>query len=101
MRERIELTCPGSRDSLVVLVRTPWQAQYGIGHPENSGDCALVIGALDEDGEPIDPGRRDLLLYPGDRYPWYFPPDGAAQIVAVGVNNCEGLAVLEYDSPVS
>ncbi len=98
-RTSIPLNCPGSRDNLTVIVPTAGQAQYGVGHPENTGDCNLFLGALDGDGNPINP-QNDVQLYPGDSIHWYYPPKGAVQIVAVCASDCHGQAVLEFDTPV-
>ena len=99
LRTSVKLTCPGSRENIVVIVATAAQSQYGIGHPENTGDCNLYIGALDADGKPIDPGK-DLELIPGASRHWYYPPSGAVQIVAGCDTRCHGQAVLEYDTPI-
>jgi hypothetical protein len=99
-RTSVILICPGSLTNLTIIVPTRGQAQYGIGHPKNTGDCPLILGALDEDGTPINP-QDDLLLRPGDSRTYYHPPSGAMQIVAVCVDNCSGGgAVLEYDTPI-
>ena len=82
-RTSVEVICPGSRNNLTVIVPTAGQAQYGIGHPANTGDCTLFLGALDADGNPLHPGR-DLQLRPGHSRHWYYPPTGTEQIVAVG-----------------
>jgi hypothetical protein len=99
-RTSITLPCPGSGDNLTVIVPTRGQAQYGIGHPTNTGGCTLFIGALDANGNPINP-QNDLQLNPGDSRTWYYPPSGVEQIVAVCSNACSGdVAVLEYDTPI-
>jgi len=99
--DRIEvmLSCPGSMGNLTVIVATAGQAQYGIGHPANVGDCRLFLGGLDGDGNPVEP-QNDVVLYPGDSRHWYYPPNGSVQIVAVCASDCHGQAILEYDMPV-
>lgn len=101
LRERVDLQCPGSRTSYTVLVSTPWQARYGIANPANVGSCPLVISALDENGQPVEHGHNNVVLQPGESRGHYTPPAGAAQIVAVCVNDCSGSTALEYDAPVA
>jgi hypothetical protein len=99
-RSTVKLRCPGTTSNYTVLVSTAWQAKYGLGNPKNVGSCDLFIHALDQDGEVIQKDRRGGWLVPGQSLPWYYPPPGAVQLVAVCNRHCsEGDAVLEYDTP--
>jgi hypothetical protein len=98
-RTRIELNCPGTPDNYIVIVPTAAQAQYGVGNPENTGDCTLFLDALDEDGHLVD--WSQLQLDPGQSRHWYYPPSGAAQIVVSCHNTCHGNGELEFDTPIS
>ncbi len=80
----------------MILAASAGTAQYGIGHPENTGDCELFIGALDESGKVLE----DIALKPGDSRHWYWPPTGTAKLYAVCSKTCHGTAVLEYDTPI-
>jgi hypothetical protein len=97
-RTTIEFPCPGSKFNKVVVVPTAAQAQYGVGHPENTGDCTLFLDALDENGNLLD--GSTLQLNPGQSRHWYYPPSGTAQIVVVCHDACHGDGKLEFDAPV-
>jgi hypothetical protein len=99
-RTSVTLPCPGSRGNFTVIVPTRGQAQYGIGHPMNTGGCTLWIAGLNENDSWITT-QDDLRLDPGDSQTWYYPPNGAAKIVAICSDQCSGdVAVLEYDTPI-
>jgi hypothetical protein len=95
-RTRAPLECPGTAANFTVIVSTAGQSQYGIGHPQNIGNCSLFLVALNDDGNEIE----DLELIPRASRHWYWPPSGTAQIVAVCHKTCHGRAVLEFDTPV-
>jgi hypothetical protein len=95
-RTPIGLACPGTDQNFVVLTADAGVSQYGIGHPENTGDCVLYVVALDQNGVLVD----ELVLGPGDSRHWYWPPSNTVQIVAVCGKTCHGAAVLEYDTPI-
>jgi len=102
-RTSVNLTCPGSRSNFTVIVDSPQLVQWGLGNPANTGSCTLFVAGLDANGNPMDDGIkfRPLTLYPGDSVHWYWPPSGAAKIIAVWSSDCNlsGTAVLEYDTP--
>jgi hypothetical protein len=102
-RTTVTLTCPGSRNNYTVIVDTPQLVQWGLGNPANTGSCTLFVMGLDGNGNPMDDGVNyvPLTLYPGDSVHWYWPPSGAAKIIAVCSSDCNlsGTAVLEYDTP--
>ncbi len=98
-RTTIELNCPGTTNNYIVIVPTAAQAQYGVGNPENTGDCTLFLDALDGDGTRLD--GSTLQLDPGQSRHWYYPPSGAAQIVVSCHNTCHGNGELEFDTPIS
>lgn len=100
MRTAFTLTCPGSATNYVVIVATAWQSKFGLGYPKNVGDCELFIVPLDENGRPIEDGKLNVQLKPGDSMSWYYPPPDTAQIVAVCSKICHGSAILEIDTPI-
>ena len=59
-RTTTELTCPGTTDNYVVIVPNAAQAQYGVGNPENTGDCTIFLDSLDADGNRLDGGTMQL-----------------------------------------
>jgi hypothetical protein len=102
-RTSVVLTCPGSSSNYTVIANTPQVVQWGVGHPANTGSCTLFLMGLDGNGNPMDDGVNyfPLTLNPGASFKWYWPPSGAAAIIAVCSSDCNvsGTAVLEYDTP--
>jgi len=99
---RLKLTavCPGSRENSVTVVSGA--TKFGIGNPKNTGTtCTLFIAALDGDGNVLSfpDGTSDLQLAPGESISHYYPPSGTQTIVFVCHKECEGQAVLEFDTP--
>lgn len=85
---------------MTVLVGNELDASYGLRTLSVSGDCPVFVGALDAGGNPLQP-ENDLQLSPGAApIAEYYPPQGAAQIVAVCSNECSGTSVLTYDTPM-
>src|SRR5262245_26600881 len=101
-RSTVELRCPGTATNFTILVSTAWQAKYGLGNPKNVGSCDLYLVPLNQEGDFIAKGHRNVTLTPGQSLPWYYPPPEAAQIAAVCNKFCDGgRAILEYDTPDS
>lgn len=96
-RTTVSVDCPGTGSNYVVLVPTAAQAQYGVGHPENTGECSLYIVGLDADGNAMDPHTR---IDPGHRRHWYYPPSGAAQVAVMCSSTCHGDGEIEFDTPI-
>lgn len=96
-RSSLEAPCPGSRDSAVAVVSGRMKCSFGIGNPENTGDCAISIAGVDANGNLL---RPNLVLQPGGAlgHRWV-PPPGAVSIVFACFNDCVGTAVLEFDTP--
>lgn len=99
MRTTVKLTCPGTATNYTVIVDTDWQSRFGLGNPSNVGDCDLFIVPLDTKGKPIELGHLNVELKAGESRPWYNPPTGTAKIGAVCSKECDGTAILEYDTP--
>ncbi|MEV0375726.1 hypothetical protein AB0I10_39320 [Streptomyces sp. NPDC050636] len=97
-RTTVSVPCPGNLENFVRLtneVTTP----FGIGHPANTGDCKLSLGALDRAGQRMFTGVVDLP--PGQSVDWYHAPAGGVVIFVECSVSCEGRGQLTYDTPNS
>lgn len=98
-RTQVELECPGSLQNARVIVATPWQAAFGVGHPANVGESTIYLGGVDASGARVPQGSYGIA--PGASQPWYVPPPGTDKIVAACDKSGKGPATLEYDTPVA
>jgi len=77
---------------------------FGVQNPANVGSFPLSIGALDQNGNIVDP-THPLELQPGQNASVYYPPAGAASVITVGFTQwpdgtpINGTAILEFDTP--
>jgi hypothetical protein len=100
-KTEVPLQCPGGNPGTRVVLAAGFTTPFGIGHPENIGDCPLSIAGVDEQGNVIGDPVDHLVLQPGENNTWYFPPPGTAKIVAECFTDCSGAAVLRYDLPIA
>jgi hypothetical protein len=91
----VELTCPGSKDSAVIIKTDLDLNRGGLDTISNSGTCPLFIGSLDASGNVL----TDLEVKPQESVSHYQPPADATRIYAVCIKDCNGFAVLTYDDP--
>ena len=91
--------CPGTRYNFLTLVSEEWKCRYGISALMNTGECDLFISPLDSDGQPVEDGKKNVMLSPGQTIPHYYPPTGTHQIVVVCSKECNGKGRCQFQSP--
>ena len=94
VRTRAEAKCPGRASNIITLV-TGEDALFGIKRPKNIGSCSLFIGCFDRSGTRLD----SIEIKPGEELAWYRIPSNAYAIKFGCHTECNGTAILEYDTP--
>ncbi len=94
-------TVPGNLSNATILL-DGLEVPYGLIKLQNIGEYGFAIGALDKNGNLLQP---HIYLKPGESSAGFRPPANAAQIILVGEkedvvgSDIFGVAQLEYDVP--
>jgi hypothetical protein len=103
MRERLELTCPGTSSNYEVLIPTEWQCLYGMTGIVNVGQCPLHISPRKADGNMMTNNGRtmNITLQPGESIPQYYPPEGTVKVIVACDKFCRAVGAIEFEAPES
>jgi hypothetical protein len=103
MRERLELSCPGTTTNYEVLIPTEWQCLYGLTGIMNVGQCPLHISPRDADGKmlKVNGQSKNIMLQPWDSIPHYYPPEGTVTVSVGCDKNCRASGAIEFEAPES
>jgi hypothetical protein len=80
----VDLRCPGTRDNVAMIKRDLDINTGGNRNMRNSGNCDIIIGALDSFNEVT----ADFKLEPGASRAHFQPPPGSVRVYAVCSSLC-------------